>query len=51
MYITLLKVLLDKPVCRLKTKYWKSSYNYNKQYRDKHEDLKYDIKTQNVGGE
>ena len=28
----------------------KSNYNYNKQWRDKHEDMKYDIKTQKHDG-
>ena len=36
-------------VLRLKDKNYKTNYNYKKQLRGKHEDVKYDKKAQNVG--
>ena len=35
---------------RLKEKKYEIKYNYNKQLRDKYEDVKYDIKNTNIGG-
>ena len=36
-------------VLRLKDRNYKTKYNYKKQLRGKHEDVKYDKKAQNVG--
>ena len=39
---------LKELVYRLKDKNCKIKYNYHKQFRDRHEDVKYDVKKQNM---
>ena len=42
---------LNKSVHKLKIKKSESDYNYNEQQKDKHEDVKQDIKVIKNGGE